>query len=381
MAIKIHHSKEELLKLAETGNADAMYSIGYRYLKGIGGLPKSQDMAKEWFKKAADAGSTRAIRMINKNYPDTQSLEDQAMTASSEASYSYSSSIPTEQEGGVPIGWGLSIIMLFVFIVIFYLNRKNKKEKDKKIILINKSIDRMIAKHIKALSVRKKQLTKIDSYGNIIDKDWQEEINYFIDKTLKRDYEINILLGWKDTFSKLQSGKNFTHESFEVMRQTTHYKEWEGFPDRFDIQQKIEWAVSKYDESEKLNGADTQFSNVDIEQLSPIAFEHYCADILNANGWQARVTQASGDQGIDIIASFNGIEAVFQCKKYSSPVGNKAVQEVIAGKQFSRASVAAVVSSAAFTPSAKQLADTTGVYLLHYSELGGFTEKISKSGC
>lgn len=107
-------------------------------------------------------------------------------------------------------------------------------------------------------------------------------------------------------------------------------------------------------------------------------FEHYCADLLKANGWQAQVTQASGDQGIDIIAEYDGKKAVFQCKKYASPVGNKAVQEVIEGKQFCGASIAAVVSNASYTQSAKQLANTTGVYLLHHSELAQFKERLNR---
>ncbi len=70
------------------------------------------------------------------------------------------------------------------------------------------------------------------------------------------------------------------------------------------------------------------------------------------------------------------MKAVFQCKKYAQPVGNGAVQEIAAGKQHEQADIAAVVSNATYTPSAKQLAGTTGVYLLHYSELHGFADKL-----
>ena len=66
----------------------------------------------------------------------------------------------------------------------------------------------------------------------------------------------------------------------------------------------------------------------------------------------------------------------FQCKKYTSPIGNKAVQEIIAGKQFVQADIAAVVSNSRYTSSAKQLANVTGVYLLHYSELKQFNKTI-----
>jgi restriction system protein len=58
-----------------------------------------------------------------------------------------------------------------------------------------------------------------------------------------------------------------------------------------------------------------------------------------------------------------------QCKKYGSPVGNNAVQEAFAGVQYHGASVACVVSNARYTKAAEQLAATTGVHLLHYSQL------------
>jgi restriction system protein len=67
--------------------------------------------------------------------------------------------------------------------------------------------------------------------------------------------------------------------------------------------------------------------------------------------------------------SLNGTTLVVQCKLYSSPVGNKAVQEVIAGRAFENADMAAVVSNMAFTKSARVLAQQAGVDLLHHDEL------------
>ena len=60
---------------------------------------------------------------------------------------------------------------------------------------------------------------------------------------------------------------------------------------------------------------------------------------------------------------------MFQCKLYSYPVGNAAVQEAISGKIWASADSAFVVSNADFTPSAKALAAKVGVHLVHYSML------------
>ena len=105
-------------------------------------------------------------------------------------------------------------------------------------------------------------------------------------------------------------------------------------------------------------------------------FENYCISLLNKNGWTASNTRVSGDQGVDIFASFGNIKVVFQCKMYAKPVGNKAVQEIIAGKNFAKVDIAAVVSNQGFTISAKQLAEETRVHLLHYSDLAEFSKKL-----
>jgi restriction system protein len=105
------------------------------------------------------------------------------------------------------------------------------------------------------------------------------------------------------------------------------------------------------------------------EGMPPVDFEHYCAGLLTRFGWQARVTPASGDQGVDIIAEYSGVRAVFQCKLYASSVGNAAVQEIVAGRQFQQARFAAVISNAPFTVSARQLAAAANVHLLHFTEL------------
>ena len=64
-------------------------------------------------------------------------------------------------------------------------------------------------------------------------------------------------------------------------------------------------------------------------------FEYQCAEILKRNGFsRVQVTQSSGDQGVDIIAHKHRKKYGIQCKYYSYPVGNKAVQEAYAGANF-----------------------------------------------
>lgn len=107
----------------------------------------------------------------------------------------------------------------------------------------------------------------------------------------------------------------------------------------------------------------------DVATMDPIKYEEYCAEILRSGGWLVRLTPASGDQGADVIATRGVKVAVIQCKYYFGSVGNKAVQEVIAAKSYYNASIAAVVTNAPFTRSAKSLAASCNVLLLHHSEL------------
>ena len=75
----------------------------------------------------------------------------------------------------------------------------------------------------------------------------------------------------------------------------------------------------------------------------------------------ARESLPKGVSG-DVIAEKAGLRLIVQCKRYGRPVGNAAVQEVAAATLHWSGDMAAVVSNAGFTPAARKLAGTTGVY-------------------
>lgn len=94
------------------------------------------------------------------------------------------------------------------------------------------------------------------------------------------------------------------------------------------------------------------------------SFEHWCANLLKRIGYEdVYVTQGSGDQGVDIVAVKDGIRHAFQCKRYSSNVGNTPVQEVYAGMEMYNCSVGTVITNQWFTDSAVELAERVGVNL------------------
>lgn len=93
-------------------------------------------------------------------------------------------------------------------------------------------------------------------------------------------------------------------------------------------------------------------------------FEQYCADLLTRNGFtRVEVTKASGDFGIDVLAEKDGVTYAIQCKYYTDKVGNHAVQEAFAGKEYYDRMIAVVMTNSTFTPAAIETARQTHVLL------------------
>lgn len=119
-----------------------------------------------------------------------------------------------------------------------------------------------------------------------------------------------------------------------------------------------------------------------IDDMDGHDFEYWCANLLRRLGYEdVHVTSGSGDQGVDIIAVKDGNRWAFQCKRYSSNVGNAAVQQVYAGMRVYQCQIGAVITNQHFTESAKTLANKTNIQLWDRRKLialmqeGGCEEK------
>ena len=121
------------------------------------------------------------------------------------------------------------------------------------------------------------------------------------------------------------------------------------------------------------------------EEIAPVIiasgkdFEKYLCDEINTlANVKCEMTKASGDQGADLLVTLSsGKKIAIQCKLYSSPVGNDAVQEVMAGKVFYKCDMACVVSNNTYTSSAIELARCAEVELLHHSELKNYINECN----
>ena len=106
-----------------------------------------------------------------------------------------------------------------------------------------------------------------------------------------------------------------------------------------------------------------KFTIDDVDLMSGQEFENFVAKLFSRMGYETEVTKATGDQGVDIIVSKNGNKIGIQAKCYSGSVGNSAIQEVVAGKNYYRLDKGIVVTNNFFTESAQQLAQANSVVL------------------
>jgi restriction system protein len=213
----------------------------------------------------------------------------------------------------------------------FVSKEDQEKEHESYIISIIKKSNRIIDQNIEKLAVQRSKTVLTDPYGMENKKTWiEKEIPYFI--------EAHIL-------PKLSTQENYRVD--------------------FELIEKISKIIdNKAKRKEKKLKHFLKFSN----SFTGVEFEIFCKKKLESEGWKVSETKLSGDQGIDLIISRDNRNIGIQCKKYSKPVGNSAVQEVTAGIAFYHLSEGIVITNNTYTKSAIVLAKSNNIKLLHYTE-------------
>jgi restriction system protein len=190
--------------------------------------------------------------------------------------------------------------------------------------------DRVVADYLPVLRRKQRQLVRVDDYGVVDRSRWERELGYVIDRV--------VLPALAETDAAL------VREGVERYRA------------------RLEAAVSA-DRPDP--AAEARFERVRTGR----EFEEFCAQELQRSGWRVQLTAASRDQGADLVAERDGERLAVQCKLLARPIGNYAVQEVVAARAHQQADRALVVSNQRFTASCIELAATNRVELLHWSEL------------
>ena len=117
----------------------------------------------------------------------------------------------------------------------------------------------------------------------------------------------------------------------------------------------------------------------DIDEVNTMdgrEFELFTGNLFRALGYSnVTVTQSSYDFGADVIAEKDDVKFAIQCKRYGSPVGVSAVQEVIASKSLHDCHVACILTNNTFTPAAEELARKNLVILWGGNKLKEFIDR------
>ena len=225
--------------------------------------------------------------------------------------------------------------MLTTFAALVIWFRRARKRKLRQRFLAN--VTRLVNEKLDALTRRRAQLVRPDAYGKPQTEKWTKEMEYFVDNHIRPHLTASETM-------------RFEAERVEILRliaQLTFERAKEN-----DLLQKFD------------------------PGMTPTEFEQFCAKQLARCGWSTQVTQGSRDQGVDVIAEKCGVRVALQCKLYSGAVGNKAVQEIAAGKIHERAHKGIVVTNSRYTSAAEQLASTNNVLLLHHTDLLRFDDFV-----
>lgn len=106
----------------------------------------------------------------------------------------------------------------------------------------------------------------------------------------------------------------------------------------------------------------TEIEKIDI--MSGYQFEDFVMKLFEKMGYAVEHTPLSGDQGVDLIVKKGTQIIAIQTKCFrTQKIGNKAIQEVVAGAKFYGANKMIVITNSYFTRSAIELASIHNVEL------------------
>jgi len=272
------------------------------------------------------------------------------------------------------------IIIFLIFIIVRDYQIKKKKLKLNNALNANffiQTINNLIDENKYNLLEERIRLREIDAYGNEDYKKWignppldekaieknifngskgfKQGIPYFYEKVILKEFGSTELF-----FEKWRSYCNENPTIDDEIIGSIRKLETE------------DWFVFIASQIEKscLNLIENDYSKTINESYNKgIRFENYCMEILKQHGWDVKETPNTGDQGVDLIASINDLRICIQCKDHEKAIGNKAVQEISAGKLFWKGTHAIIVSKSGFTKSAHQLAKSNKVELINEYQL------------
>ena len=282
------------------------------------------------------------------------------------------------------------IIFLLLIILTTIFISYNKISKRRKLQLCLESnffieeIKKTIERNKFNLLEERKRLKSIDAYGNENLKRWfgkppinKKEIKFDLSQN-GYGFKEGIPYFWfREILKSFESIDNFFSKWEHYIRiNPTIRDEILGKDRKLQFEDWYLFIASMVEKS-CINLIDEYKYENNLNNQKGIAFENQCMKILISKGWRVEETPKSGDQGIDLIASIEKYRLCIQCKDHKKPIGNKAVQEVSAGKKYWNGTHAILVSQSGYTKSAYKLAAANNVLLISTLELNNIVSLIT----
>jgi len=110
-----------------------------------------------------------------------------------------------------------------------------------------------------------------------------------------------------------------------------------------------------------------------LQAMDPIAFEKYVGTLFAKRGYRVQDTQASADEGIDLIVRQGRRMAVVQCKRYQGSVGQPVVRDLYGVMLHTRANEAYLVTTGTVTAAARRWAEGKPIHLVDQHRLVEWT--------
>ncbi len=277
----------------------------------------------------------------------------------------------------------LAITIPILCLIVYWLMAEYIKNRKKEKLLINlgsnffiNEINRIIEENKYNLLEERRKLKEIDPYGNENLDKWfgnppldenlvyknilegsnkfKEGIPYFWLKVIIRNFDGVELFFQKWNYYKLKNP--LIEDEILGIKRKLNTNDWYLF-----IASLVEKSCYKLSNEIQVNSNNNHDKG--------LKFENLCFQKLRSQGWLLKQTPVSGDQGVDIIASIDNLRLCIQCKDHQKAIGNKAVQEVYAGKKYWSGTHAILISRSGFTKSAKKLALSNNVILISEMEI------------
>jgi hypothetical protein len=138
------------------------------------------------------------------------------------------------------------------------------------------------------------------------------------------------------------------------------------FASRIETLAALEWVEEQKDKQHReieerraralWNRYYTMFDEHHVSAMSGSEFERFVGKLYTRLGYVVSLTQGGADQGVDLILYKDDHKIAVQAKRWNAPVGNAAVQQVIAGKLYYGCSAGIIVTNSSFSGSAVALA-------------------------